>query len=302
MQSILALVGAVSLQAGAAQDPEKLAQRRQARMEAIFGTELEKRLKEQRAISAVAQKSVEAQNLNSILQAAECKPMRVRYFVPRKFRPDLNDPWPCVRFKPGDTVTLEPSLSGRVNRERLQWAIHPKLPTRLGLEFDRSTGIIRGRIPDEAEQTMLTPLDWLLRPTAGPPSSYVGGGSPIGGRGGYPPDRPVLVPRLPDEIGTPHAGTTSSNNVTLPRTTFTITCRNTAGTARTRVTFQVSSEPRVPADEVLLSAAGQTSATTTASEDPDDPAEDLHPIYGGVSPTVKTSGGAVAAMNLCRFP
>lgn len=135
MQSVLALVGALSLQAGVGQDTEKLQERLQVRMKAIFGDELEQRLKE-----GVEQEDDQNRIQETRALPTEQKPMRVQYFVPKEFRPEQGDPWPCLHFRGGDLVKLEPTVSGRLDQDRLKWWINPKLPARIGLTFDTKTG------------------------------------------------------------------------------------------------------------------------------------------------------------------
>lgn len=135
MQSILAVVGAVSLQAGTAQDSEKLAERLHTRMQTIFGDELEKGLKKRPTELETPTRASEM-----TVRLKEGKPMRLRYSVPRMFRPEYGDPWPCLRFYQCDLVRLEPTVSGQFDRDRLRWSISPKFPPKLGLVFDTKTG------------------------------------------------------------------------------------------------------------------------------------------------------------------
>lgn len=144
MQSILALVGAISLQVGANQDSGKLAEKMKKRMQIIFGDELDERLTKQRELAKVASQSMEAQNYK-LLQSSDHKPMKLSYFVPRKFRPAHDEPWPCVSFQTGDYVKLEPAVTGRIDRDRLHWSISPKLSLKAGLIFDKRTGKTDGR-------------------------------------------------------------------------------------------------------------------------------------------------------------
>lgn len=67
---------------------------------------------------------------------------QLRYIVPRRYRPDLEDPRPCVTFAPGSYVRLEPAVSGRVDRAQLRWSISPRLPPQTGLLFNRQTGAL----------------------------------------------------------------------------------------------------------------------------------------------------------------
>lgn len=60
MQSLLALVGAVSLQSGAKQDAQKVEEGMRNRMEAILGDGFDKRLKDQQENDASMNKKDEA--------------------------------------------------------------------------------------------------------------------------------------------------------------------------------------------------------------------------------------------------
>ena len=66
--------------------------------------------------------------------------VQLRYIIPRRYRPDLEDPRPCVTFTPGSFVRLEPVVSGRIDKAQLTWAITPRLQPQTGLVFNRLTG------------------------------------------------------------------------------------------------------------------------------------------------------------------
>ncbi|KAL8450966.1 hypothetical protein Emag_002968 [Eimeria magna] len=150
VQSVLAVLGAVGLQSGASQEAEEVEQRMKQHIESIMGDKLS-RAKEQ---VEELQEAYKPQPLTK-----EGKPLKLRYIVPRRYRPDLEDPRPCVTFAPGAYVRLEPVVSGRVDRAQLRWSITPRLPPQTGLVFNRQTGIIEGIVAyrDDGESTALMP-------------------------------------------------------------------------------------------------------------------------------------------------
>lgn len=57
-----------------------------------------------------------------------------------RYRPDLNDPKPCVTFHPGDEVFLQPQVAGGPEVFNLIWHIWPRMPSKTGLVFNPKTG------------------------------------------------------------------------------------------------------------------------------------------------------------------
>ncbi|XP_026190324.1 LOW QUALITY PROTEIN: uncharacterized protein LOC113146614 [Cyclospora cayetanensis] len=221
VQSMLAVLGAVGLQSGASQEAEEVEQRMKQHIESIMGDKLS-RAKEQVEELQEAYKPEPS--------TKEGKPLKLRYIVPRRYRPDLEDPRPCVTFTPGSYVRLEPAVSGRVDRAQLRWSITPRLPHQTGMVFNRHTGIIEGIIPmkDEGDSSSQLISDFtkaqdptikVLRPVAERSSVYVGEDA--------------------SDVARP---------LRVPRRTYVIVCRNQAGSARARVTFQI--QPKAPAARV----------------------------------------------------
>lgn len=193
-------------------------------MQVIFGDDFEKRFKQQ---PFTEEHTIRPSD--EILTSGQ-RPTRLRYFVPRKYRPDEDDPWPCLLFRSGDVIQLEPVFNGGCDRDKIRWTISPKLPSKIGLVFDTKNGnetiwdskfpdlylgVISGRIPtySRTDAAWIEPLEQLLK------------GSQL--------------PNIPSNVFSPPAFTEGTAHVSFPRTTFTITCRNSAGLTRTRVTFQV---------------------------------------------------------------
>ncbi|KAL8270368.1 hypothetical protein Esti_005692 [Eimeria stiedai] len=216
VQSVLAVLGAVGLQSGASQEAEEVEQRMKQHIESIMGDKLS-RAKEQ---VEELQEAYKPQPLTK-----EGKPLKLRYIVPRRYRPDLEDPRPCVTFTPGAYVRLEPVVSGRVDRAQLRWSITPRLPPQTGLIFNRQTGIIEGIVAyrDDGESAQLMPSFTKSHEASSKMLRAANGaGSPFSGDDGSDAARPLRVPRR----------------------TYVIACRNQAGSARARVTFQI--QPKTP--------------------------------------------------------
>ncbi|CDJ37889.1 EF hand domain-containing protein, putative [Eimeria tenella] len=212
VQSMLAVLGAVGLQSGASQEAEEVEQKMKQHIESIMGDKLS-RAKEQVEELQEAYKPEPT--------SKEGKPLKLRYIVPRRYRPDLEDPRPCVTFAPGSYVRLEPAVSGRVDRTQLRWSITPRLPPQTGLVFSRQTGIIEGIIPAKDEGDMSAQLMHAFTKSHDPASRV------------YQPTAEAAAAYHADEASD------VVRPLRVPRKTYVIVCRNQAGSARARVTFQI---------------------------------------------------------------
>eukprot|EP00923_Selenidium_pygospionis_P058363 GHVN01102440.1.p1 GENE.GHVN01102440.1~~GHVN01102440.1.p1 ORF type:complete len:1420 (-),score=275.88 GHVN01102440.1:660-4499(-) len=323
IQSILALAGAVGLQSSASEDRQQVEERMKERIDDIMGDQLSLKAREyEEAKEAAAHlKEMTKESID------EGKPVKLRYFVPKKFRPELQDPFPCVTFTPGSYVRVEPTVSGRVDRERLRFVIIPRLPQRVGLKFDNKTGVLEGIIPlydDLLGGTLMLGdlrgphIHRPLSPQPIPQHSYKiqsmeeGGPQhsmqsnpndasayhPVGaqrrrgsvgagymGMGGEHPHHvtsaahPISPPRRasigpydiaaalgrstdhgamsPSSAGWPTAG--GPRYVRMGRRTFTVICRNSKGSARARITFQITPKDKM---EAMQASAANKSSTT----------------------------------------
>ncbi|PFH34767.1 EF hand domain-containing protein [Besnoitia besnoiti] len=226
VQSLLAVLGAVGLQSSASQEMEQVQERMKTHIEAIMGDQLSK-----------AKEQVEElqEYIKPEPPSKEGKPTKLRYIVPRKFRPDLEDPRPCVTFTPGSYVRLDPTVSGRVDRDKLRWTITPRIPKKTGLTFNPLTGIIEGTIPFHEEHmgSFHMPAGADKRPLKVSPSmrsDYMENDVPSDEKDVHHDD----VMRLPS-----HHPSFGDKVIRLARRTYTVVVRNSAGYARTRVTFQI---------------------------------------------------------------
>eukprot|EP01069_Polyplicarium_translucidae_P000033 Polyplicarium_translucidae@DN1014_c0_g1_i1.p1 len=141
LQSVLAVGGALGLHNVAAQDNEKLKASVHAKIEHLFGD----------ALTSAKQLTPTDKLHDAASQQAvpqEAKPGKLRYVVPRRFHPEIDDPRPCVTFHPGAFVQLEPVLGGRCKKKSLHWSISPRLNCSTGLSLDTATGLVSGFIPE----------------------------------------------------------------------------------------------------------------------------------------------------------
>ncbi|PHJ22833.1 ef hand domain-containing protein [Cystoisospora suis] len=226
VQSLLAVLGAVGLQSSASQEMEQVEAKMKERIEMIMGDQLSK-----------AKEQVEElqEYIKPERPSKEGKPTKLRYLVPRKFRPDLEDPRPCVTFSPGSYVRLDPTVSGRVDRDKLRWSISPRLPKKTGLTFNTRTGIIEGTIPSQEEHLGSFQLGEKKIFRSSP--SMRSDGCTEGG-----PDERITshqhdaVMRVPSHHPVSSFG---AKPFRVARRTYTVVVRNSAGYARARVTFQI---------------------------------------------------------------
>ncbi|KYF39187.1 EF hand protein [Toxoplasma gondii ARI] len=225
VQSLLAVLGAVGLQSSASQEMEQVQERMKAHIEAIMGDQLSK-----------AKEQVEElqEYIKPEPPSKEGKPSKLRYFVPRKFRPDLEDPRPCVTFSPGSYVRLDPTVSGRIDRDKLRWTITPRIPKKTGLTFNPRTGIIEGTIPIHEEHAGSFQVSSLGEKRAFRPSASL---NEYPDNDGANDDKGMHHYHMA-RLGTHHESF-SEKVFRLSRKTYTVVVRNSAGYARTRVTFQI---------------------------------------------------------------
>ncbi|KAF8821115.1 EF hand domain-containing protein [Cardiosporidium cionae] len=139
VQTLIAILGAVGLQSGASQEITQVKERMRLQIEEIMGDPLSKAKQQVEELQ-------EAIKPESHIKREE-KPQKLRYLVPKRCRPELEDPRPCVTFQPGTYVRMEPTISNQVDKSMLRWTIIPRLPQKSALTFSEKTGIIEGFIP-----------------------------------------------------------------------------------------------------------------------------------------------------------
>lgn len=206
--------------------------------------------------------------------------VQIKYTLPLRFRPDPNDPKPCVTFHPGDEVFLAPVVLGGTTN--LTWHINPRVPSRTGLVFNTTTGnslmvtspsaktfalplfccltitykgLISGVIPfPEAQNFKAIPIEQLLGNQGTAQSTerlmcQTYEATPLKQKGSL--CRGSTQEYKEANGATPGAAAVARRvarrvgfQVRMSKKTFLVVAQNAAGNARCRITFQVVSHAR----------------------------------------------------------
>ncbi|KAF8822497.1 EF hand domain-containing protein [Cardiosporidium cionae] len=239
VQTLIAILGAVGLQSGASQEIDEVKERMRLQIEEIMGDPLSKAKQQVEEL----QEAIKPESHTK----REEKPQKLRYLVPKRCRPELEDPRPCVTFQPGTYILMEPTISNQIDKSMLRWTIIPRLPQKSGLTFSEKTGIIEGFIPlkdsseyirAKAEKMDTRYMEDLCSDTD---RASMGNFSAAAGR---------------------HA---TGKELRIGRKTYVVIVRNSAGSTKTRITFRI--QPRSVAmrqskkDSTTLQPTGKTENT-----------------------------------------